>query len=219
MVVSFMVDSSSPQGGFHVAHNFGTAMPFKLWEESISSVELSVPVVTGRAFARPAPPRPAASGERWISGEGTMLVGRRTMIIAAAVAWMPLLSAELPVHYLNGHVCSTKSEKPFHRAGYPCKHPLRGVTITAHTASGERVVATTDHHGAFALPRMELWGTDDDYVQFQAPKYESLRVSKLRYPGDVLPDPQLGATVFLRKHLKLPARLSGADEGVRGVSK
>jgi hypothetical protein len=34
-----MADSSSPQGGFHVAHNFGTKMPVKLWEESISSFE------------------------------------------------------------------------------------------------------------------------------------------------------------------------------------
>jgi len=43
-----------------VAHNFGTTMPIKLWEESISSIKLSVRVVTPRAVARVAPTRPAA---------------------------------------------------------------------------------------------------------------------------------------------------------------
>ena len=41
IVVSFMVDSSSLNWGFHMAHNFGTKMPIKLWEESISSIKPS----------------------------------------------------------------------------------------------------------------------------------------------------------------------------------
>jgi hypothetical protein len=36
-----MVDSSSLNWGFHMAHNFGTKMPIKLWEESISSIKPS----------------------------------------------------------------------------------------------------------------------------------------------------------------------------------
>jgi len=54
-----MADSSSPKGGFHVAHNFGTTMPIKLWEESISSINATVRLVTPLAVASVAPSRPA----------------------------------------------------------------------------------------------------------------------------------------------------------------
>jgi len=54
-----MADSSSLNGGFYMAHNFGTTMPVKLWEESISSINATVRPVTPLACASVAPVRPA----------------------------------------------------------------------------------------------------------------------------------------------------------------
>jgi len=102
-----------------------------------------------------------------------------------------------PIHYFIGQVCQGSKQAEMKPPNYPCKKPIRGVTVTLRNSIGEELVAVTDRDGKYTLQPMPLAGHDDDKIAFMADGFAGLRISGLRFNPDVQHVSELGATILL----------------------
>ena len=89
----------------------------------------------------------------------------------------------------------------FQPGDVPCKHPLRDVSVTLHNSRGLVIRTKTGADGRYSVEPISLYGTDDDFVMFEARHFVSLKIGPVTCASDTSLETGTGLTVFLpRQH-------------------
>ncbi len=131
---------------------------------------------------------------------------------AALSGWLfaasTIAADSLPRHYFSGYVCRSKGdEDPFKPAGWPCKKPIKDVTVTFTNSLGQVESTRTDAVGFYSITPFEMLGTEKDTVRYEARHYAKSLVFKVLFqPGSFVPESP-GVTVLLQKEQRIRVKM------------
>jgi hypothetical protein len=131
-----------------------------------------------------------------------MKSNRHVMLVAVLLSvTLPGISAEPLRHVFTGRVCRGKAIT-FQPGDVPCEQPLRDVAVTVRNSRGTAVKTVTDADGRYSIEPIALYGTDDDFVIFEARRFLSLKIGPLTFAPDTSREGGAGLTVFLQRRQK-----------------
>ena len=125
------------------------------------------------------------------------------MVAALLSVTLPGISAESLRHVFTGRVCRGSKATTFQPGDVPCEQPLRDVAVTVQNSRGIAVKAVTDADGRYSVEPIALYGTDDDFVMFEARHFLGLKIGlPMTFTPDTCLEGGAGLTVFLQRQQK-----------------
>ena len=127
----------------------------------------------------------------------------RTLCLCGSLALVggrSYASEEPPEFFFLGRVCHGTETLAVREAAKGCRKPLSGVTVIIVNSDGRAYLDFTDKRGRYSLPRIPLYGTDNDQVIFAGVGYVQLSISPLAF--DPEKDTDRGENERVTVHLR-----------------